>query len=34
METIQNYQQVEYQNRQKFRQRMERQYRIGMYLQQ
>jgi syntaxin 1B/2/3 len=28
METIQNYQQVEYQNRQKYRQRMERQYRI------
>jgi syntaxin 1B/2/3 len=28
METIQNYQQVEFQNRQKHRQRMERQYRI------
>ncbi|CAH1758145.1 12758_t:CDS:2 [Entrophospora sp. SA101] len=28
METLQNYQNVEYQNRQKYRQRMERQYRI------
>lgn len=30
MDTLQEYQKVEFQNRQKYRDRMERQYKIGM----